>query len=229
MEHKDIIDKIRKLLSLSRSSNVHEAAAATAKVMELLAKYNLKMESVTPEDNKPSAVKVHRKTRQKLENWAFALADSVSSVFDCYYYHKSRTGETVFVGIGANPEVCGWMYGYLYRMLLRLASAYLRADCRHLRSNASKKTARNSFLMGAVNTIYSRLKRHKKETPVTSDALVPFSKDIIAAAMPEITSRPTPTGKIRMDSWGAGVTAGAAVSLYTPIKNAASQQLALGT
>lgn len=89
------------------------------------------------------------------------------------------------VGVGADPEVCGWMYGYLYKTLLRLASEHMRGPARRLRSAKSKREARNSFLFGAVDVISSRMIAQKKVAPVTSDALVPVKDALIRAAMPD--------------------------------------------
>ena len=57
---KRIIDKIRKLLRLSRSSNEHEAAAAAAKAQELLSEYNLSLDSMITEESASEASSTHR-------------------------------------------------------------------------------------------------------------------------------------------------------------------------
>ena len=228
-KHKAIIKKIRKILQLSRSANEHEAAAATAKAMELLAKYNLEMASVTQDGDNSQATCIRRKTRQRLEDWAYALAGHTSNAFDCNYYHGRGDGETVFIGVGADPEVCGWMYSYLYKTLLRLASAHMKTECRRLRSIASKKQARASFLWGAVAMIAAKLRQQKKELPVTSDALVPVKKTLIAAAMPaNLSTSSVAVGKIREKDWRAGHLAASSVPLSTPIKGSPSQRIALG-
>lgn len=228
MEHKAIIEKVRKLLQLSCSPNEHEAAAATAKAMELLAKYNLEMAAVTQEGDTPQASRIRRKTRQRLEDWAYALASSTARAFDCDYYHSMGNGETVFVGTGVDPEVCGWMYGYLYKTLLRLASTHMRTACSRLRSNASKKQARDSFLWGAVVVISTKLSQQKSETPITSDALVPAKRAIIAEAMPgNLSTKRVEVGKIREQDWTAGNLAASSVPLSMPINDNTPQRPAL--
>lgn len=228
MQHKEIIDKIRKLLRLAQSANVHEAAAAAAKAQELLAKYNLAQENVSLEDEGLEAQRIFKKTRQRLENWAHILARGSADAFDCRYYHNEGAGETVFVGVGVDPEICGWMYGYLYKALLRLASAHLRSSsCNRLRSNKSKKAARDSFLRGAVSVIISRLVEQKHETPVTCDALVVSKKRAIEAALPEMSSRPMKLGKVRNQDWYGGAQAANSVPLSTPLKNSQPACLAL--
>lgn len=139
-----------------------------------------------------------------------------------------RIKEEPDIGVGADPEVCGWMYSYLYKTLLRLASAHMKTECRRLRSIASKKQARASFLWGAVAMIAAKLRQQKKELPVTSDALVPVKKTLIAAAMPaDLSTRSVAVGKIREKDWMAGHLAASSVPLSTPIKGSPSQRIAL--
>ncbi|MEG2173452.1 MAG: DUF2786 domain-containing protein, partial [Desulfovibrionaceae bacterium] len=189
MQHKDILNKIRKLLRLSQSSNVYEAAAAAAKAQELLSKYNLERESIRFDDEASEAQSIYKKTRQRLEGWAHYLANGSADAFDCRYYHERCSGSTVFVGVGADPEVCGWMYGYLYKTLLRLASEYMRTKCKRLRSNISKKRARESFLLGAVSIIIDRLMQQKHATPASSTSLVLSKNTLIEAALPKLIER----------------------------------------
>jgi len=185
VERTDIIKRIQKLLGLSASENEHEAAAAAAKAQALLAKYNLEMTDIPGlESRSGKAEEAKARTRQKLERWAYSLARVTADAFDCDYYH-SPNGHTVFIGVGVDQEVCAWTYTYLYRTLLRMGSTYLRTQCRRLRSNRSKKMARESYLRGVVHTIHQRLQEQKRQTPVTETGLVVVKKSAIEDAMPD--------------------------------------------
>lgn len=228
MQRTDILEKIKKLLRLSQSGNIHEAAAAAAKAQELLAKYNVARESIRLEDDPLEAQRIHKKTRQRLEDWAYSLARCCAEAFDCRFYHIPYAGDTVFVGVGADPEVCAWMYGYLYKTLLRLASTYIRIECKRLRSNASRKNARDSFLQGAVAVIKKRLVQQKNATPATSSDLMICKKALIDAAMPhDLVFDPAKKIKIREKDWYAGRHAASNVPLSTPIKQSSPARLAL--
>ena len=213
------IDRIRKLLRLSQSDNPHEAALAAQRVQQMLSEYNLTMESIGHDSETAGARRINRKTRKALEKWAYALASRTARVFDCKYYHDPNTGETSFVGVGADPEVCGWMYGYLYKTLLRLASEHMRGPARRLRSAKSKREARNSFLFGAVDVISSRMIAQKKVAPVTSDALVPVKDALIKAAMPDSLKigAPIKPDESRLQDRWAGMLSAEHISLSTPV------------
>lgn len=220
-EQKKIIERIRKLLQLLRSSNEHEAAAAAAKAQELLSEYNLSMDSIKPGQQSAElrASRAYKKTRQRLETWAFRLASGVASAFDCKYYHDPDVGETVFVGCEPDPTIASWTYGYLYKTLLAFASSYMRGPARRLRSTKSKTTARHSYLLGAVLVISQRLEAQKRVTPITPGALVPFKEAAISRAMPELVDKPSPKLKTRDRDFEAGMDAARAIWLSKPISN----------
>lgn len=219
MEQDRIIERIRKLLRLSQSANPHEAALAAQRVQQMLSEYNLTIDSIGCDADTASARQVNRKTRKALEKWAHVLAVRTARVFGCDYYHNAFTGETSFVGVGADPEVCGWMYGYLYKTLLRLASTHMRGPARRLRSSKSKREARNSFLFGAVDVISSRMIAQKKMAPVTSDALVPVKDALIRAAMPDSLKigDPIKPDESRLQDRWAGMLSAEHIPLSAPV------------
>jgi len=120
-----------------------------------------------------------------------------------------------------DPDVCGWTYGYLYKALLALASAYMRGPAKRLRATRSKAMARNSYLAGAVYIIGMRLEAQKKDTPITPGALVPIKEAVISRSMPELTPRQAPPQKIRDNDFVNGMDAGSAVPLSKPISASA--------
>ena len=65
MENNDekLIAKIEKLLRLSSSNNEHEAQSAMMKAQELMAKHNIKMADVNPEEQPQE--KVETRTSEK--------------------------------------------------------------------------------------------------------------------------------------------------------------------
>jgi hypothetical protein len=219
MNHTEIIEKIRKLLSLSTSDNEHEAAAAVAKAQALLSKYNLEMADIPNLESKSgkAAEKAKTRTRQRLERWAYNLARVTADAFDCDYYH-SGDGHTVFIGVGVDHDVCAWTYTYLYRTLLRMGSTYLRTKCRRLRSNRSKKMARESYLRGVVHTINQRLQEQKEQTPITETGLVVVKKSAVADAMPDdVQTKPFKPEKLRDGDLFRGMRDGRSIPLSTPL------------
>lgn len=227
MNHDRIIAKIRKLLSLSKSDNEHEAATAAAKAQELLSQYNLSMSDIpADEDGKVRAGTAKARTRQRLEKWAVSLACRTAKAFDCAYFHHLE-GNTCFVGVGADQEVCAWTYGYLYKTLLRMGSKHMLSPrCRRLRSSRSKRLARESYLLGVVLTVSDRLQAQRLRTPVTQTALVPVKEAAIQEAMPDgLRSRALNFKGTRDADLDAGMTDGLNIPLSSPLNGARQPEL----
>lgn len=218
MKHEDIVRRIRKLLGLTRSSNANEAAIAAERAQALLAEYNLTLAEISETDSARVQVIEHR-TRKRLENWAYALAGQTARAFDCSYFHNEHTGKTSFVGVDADAEVCAWMYGYLYKTLMRLATRYMHVRGQRLRTPSSIREARSSFLLGAVEVLASRMMQQRNTMPVTPCALVPVKEQLISSALPEnLTVTRLSHGKVRTNDVLRGMEAGRNISLATPIR-----------
>lgn len=218
MRRARIIERIRKLLCLTRSTNPFEASLAAERVQRMLSEYNLTLDEVSGGSEQEKARRISHKTRKNLEDWAHVLAGHAASVFDCRYFHDPHTGETSFIGVGVDPEVCGWMYCYLYRTLLRLASEHMRGPARRLRAVKSKRQARQSFLFGAVDVICQRMTMQKQVTPVTHGALVSLKKDVIDAEMPiGLIQKGIKVGTIHWNDLLCGMIAVEGIPLSTPV------------
>lgn len=95
-----IIEKIKKLLSLSESSNENEAKIAMLKAQELLMKHKLSMREVKEFKVYNSAIKEKASsitfTKAK---WKSKLAKLIADNFGCYHYFHSRySHQIVFFG-----------------------------------------------------------------------------------------------------------------------------------
>lgn len=223
--HQRLLDRVRKLLNLAASTNEHEASAAAAKAHALLAEYNLTIADVGEDTGTSTATKSRTKTRKKLESWAFDLALYVSEAFDCDYYHRGD-GQTTFVGVGADAEVCAWTFGYLYKTLLRMASTYMRDKWYY--TDKGQRQIRASYLLAATVVVGRRLREQKREAPVTSDALVPVKAEAVRAAMPDdLTERGFKEQPLDEDAVLAGVMAGHSISLATPVDGNGQAAMAL--
>ena len=149
MDKDIVVGRVRKLLNLSTSTNEHEAVAAAAKAQELLSKYNLKMSEIPNHDQSAMKAEESRvRVRKMADEWMYVLSDYTAKAFDCDYYHTSGVyGHMVFIGVGADSEVCAWTYEYIYTQLKRMVTKKYE---RLIKSNRLK---RESYLRAAVYSI----------------------------------------------------------------------------
>ena len=120
-----MIEKIKKLLRLAKSSNEHEAALAAARAQELLAKYNLD-ESLLTENELPKEASIsHTEIVKKPASWVYLLASSVAGAFDCSYFFQPYYGRMSFVGVDLDHEIATFTFSYLYRSICKLAAQFM--------------------------------------------------------------------------------------------------------
>lgn len=182
-KREQIIDKIKKLLRLAKSSNEHEAALAAARAQEMLSKYNLdETELVEREIPKEAGTASVHNVVKKPASWVFLLASSVSAAFDCQYYHSSL-GRVVFVGVDCDHEIASWTFAYLYRSINRLAAAFMGKSQQRRLTAKGKKKVRLSYCLGCTDVVKHKLNQQKERTPITTTALVPVKEALIKARM----------------------------------------------
>lgn len=161
MEDDKILDKVRKLLKLSESSNANESAAAAAKAQQLIDEHNLSaallaVETGEPEDSEPIEDSLRQGSpldkQTRLSTWRYVLAESIAKCNSCqiYNYH----GAISLVGRRSDADKVRYLYGYLTHETERLCN---RDGC------GCGITWRNNYRMGVVDTIYMKLRdQHSK-------------------------------------------------------------------
>lgn len=186
MEQNPIIEKIRKLLALANSSNEHEAALAASHAQRLLSEHNLAMADIESEQKPQSADKVEAQASKTLPKWVRHLSSGICSAFDCQAIHHPTTGKMTFIGVGADVQIAAYTFAYLDKTVRRLCSTYMTVHVSRDIPNRHRELKRQSYYLGAVSTINTRLREQKAVTPTTPGALVPVKEELIKKAMSEI-------------------------------------------
>ena len=147
-----VLDRIRKLQRLSRSSNEHEAALAAAKMQELLFAHNLSIEALRD----PSEY-VETMRQVGTRPWAQRLYSTLCHNNFCEPLHGGG-GFMYVVGRRENAAAVNEMFAYLVGEIGRIANASYRD---HKRTHARPEPARDwarAFRLGAVEAIGTRLR-----------------------------------------------------------------------
>lgn len=130
-QREKVLDKVRKLLALSKSPNEAEATAAAEKAQALLAEYNLTMSEV---DLKAETISTDASTATESRPWTRLFATSLAELYFCHYFYVFRKVPTkkrkcgyvrydvhAFTGAKHNVEVAKLMFSYLVQTIDRLA------------------------------------------------------------------------------------------------------------
>lgn len=139
-----ILDKIRKCMALSASSNEHEAAAALRQARALMEKHGITDADVLAAEAGEMAAKAGVASRPT--SWESRLAYYTASIFGCQVVFRpglawaDRAGQWVFIGTGARYEVAKYCFEVLLRQVKRARAEHIKTTLR--RCKAATKTRR---------------------------------------------------------------------------------------
>ena len=201
-----MLERIRRLLALSKSTNVHEAEAAAAKAQELLFKYNI------DEADVPGAQKA-KSTYQKVlielgegraVAWKRTLLFAVARTNFCTAFfshsidsrgHLHRLNRMSLVGEPHNIEVVSYLLDYLSSEIIRLSE-----DLWYKEGTGSKSSWKTSFCYGAVQGVSEVLQIQAdldRQKYVHSTALIVLKDKDLSEAIETLVGTDIPI--IRMD------------------------------
>lgn len=164
--HVDAIEKVRKLLRLSTSSNANEAALAAARAAELMLKHDIAEASVSSLDDDAPAEPVTtfdldgHEDRGRRIAWRGVLAHGIARAFGCRIYWSGPTIK--LIGRQSDLNTVLYFFRYLRRDIERLADEHWKAERWPGRSTV--RTWKNSFRMGAAVEIARRLEAQRDKT-----------------------------------------------------------------
>jgi hypothetical protein len=158
----DVLDRVRKLLALATSPNVHEAAAAAARAQRLIDEHRLE-ELLAAEQEAPAfddARDEPIETSKRLRPWKAALASVLADASGCVAYTLTRGREQsiVLVGRAEDRRAVTAMYQALTAQVEWLSATHGAGE--------SKKW-HASFRLGAVHSI--RVAMNERPEPTASD------------------------------------------------------------
>lgn len=162
-----IVNRIRKLFALSKSTNEAEATAALEKAHAMLRDYNLEMIDVAEKSEITQDV-IEKGKRQK--KWKHILMIGISKACYCCFIYSTAPGGYRYriYGRAVNIETVKWMYEYLTDTIERLANNAITEYHRISRAQYSE---------GMVIRIIERLEAMMIEENNSCTALVPVATE----------------------------------------------------
>lgn len=155
-ERDKIIDKIKKCLALSASSNEHEAEAAlrqARKLMEMHGVSELDVQAAEAEERRTKAG-----ADRHPANWETALASKIGDAFGCRVIFASswKGGEWCYIGCGASPEVAQYAFDVLLRQARRARAEHIKTRLNRCKT-ATKTRRADLFNEGWVRSVVSTI------------------------------------------------------------------------
>lgn len=214
------LTKIKKLLSLAQSSNVHEAQAATLKANELLLKHNLQNIRHVDQDDEVSCVKTVL-SGKKSDAKMTALYDVLQ-----YFYvrpvlsrKKNKTSLEV-VGTRHNVELADYIAKFLHQ---EFEHYWLQAKADDV--NLKGLSKKNSYIAGLAQGFISKLERDKQSSD-NNYALVHQQLDRLThMAFPHLRRVPVSENKQCSQAKSLGHEHGMSLSIRPGLKHSGQVQL----
>ena len=171
MKTEKILDKIKKCLALSKSSNSNEAATAMRQAQALMRKYGVNQDQVDLSDvNSAYAAAGTVQNPARYHQMLICLicdAFGVEAIYNIETVFGTKT-TIEFIGIDAQPIIASYTYEVLYRQLKKDRADYMKTLNRFKRANKTRKA--DLFAEGWVQSVWSK---------VTSFAQPQKHKDLI--------------------------------------------------
>lgn len=213
-----IVDKIRKLLALSESSNEHEAMLAMENANKLLMKYNLEMSDISEIDLN-EIVENDILSGKKIMSYKTSLLTAVMRLNNCeIILHNRIRGEKTVKALGKNHniQVSISMYEWLTVTMDKLSKKE-----RGLNLNSFKVGFAHA-ISNKVNEIIKERNKQQNDFDKACTALVIQEKALVIQFMkkqyPNLRTVPTTSSIRDQASYMAGRTAGQAISLNGQIR-----------
>jgi len=157
-----VLNRIKKLLALSKSTNSNESATALEMAQRLIKEYEISYDLVS--DIEISENKIETHSGKKPPYFEMILVGNIADAFGCeaaYGYRRLREacspvyGHT-FVGVSHRAEVASYMADVLLRKLKKARTDYVKSLSRvRLRKNKTKRA--DDFCIGWVMSVSSKL------------------------------------------------------------------------
>lgn len=157
-----LVEKIKKLLALSESSNENEAKTAMLKAQELLARHKLSLKEVKEYRITNTLIK------EKVSNisfrqgkWKAKLGNIVAENFGCYQYFKRGTSRTIaFFGREEDIVVCNIVLEYAVDCII---SSVKRLRYQYFKDGYSTKGLENDYALGFISGLEKMFEEQKKK------------------------------------------------------------------
>ena len=215
----DPLDKVRKLLALSKSSNVHEAALAAAQAQALIERYRLEelLQAQEPAESELIEEEILESARRQ-RRWKTVLAVGLAEANACLSFTREsvRERQIVLAGRAADRASVRSLWDWLVPQLEWLSATH---------GQGHDKRWHDDFRVGAASTVCARL------NAVNTDQKAQFEANALVRLEPALVARQTAladyahsrlelrSGRrvmVDVDAWKAGRKAATTVALGGP-------------
>lgn len=158
MEKEKIIDKIKKLLELSKNNpNKEEAILALTKARELMFKHNVDIENIKKDDTNYFEKIVQLK---KWKNWIIFFVMYLNDAFGTFSLYNQYTKRVYFYGEKEKVLGVSEIFEFLFEVADYLA---MKEYKNYLKEYGTGKGIYLSYILGFINGVNNALEKQNRE------------------------------------------------------------------
>ncbi|MDG4949144.1 MULTISPECIES: DUF2786 domain-containing protein [Actinobacillus] len=153
MDNQKLLEKIKKLLALSKSPNIHEATRALEMAQKLMKKHKISRDDVEISEN-TTEVSFAKRTPVYVHN----LVAIIKRAFGCEAYLLcTDKAKAIFFGQEERPEIAAYCFDVLYRKLAIARKAFTATQSKRLKRSTLIARA-DAFCEGWTEGVYRNVK-----------------------------------------------------------------------
>lgn len=214
-----ILDKIKKCLRLSKSSNEHEAAAALRQARKLMDQLQLTEADVLASEAAEARAKSGASSRPV--SWEASLADVVASTIGCETIFASSyhgKGHWMFIGCGGAEKAAEYAFVALMRHVKRCRSQYIEAELRRCRPETKRRRA-DVYCSGWISAVRAKVEPLAL-TEIQRGAIAAYKQGrYVTESIKPLQRHGKSIGGRNLDDWINGRRAGQDVDLRSPLNS----------
>ena len=228
MKTERAIDKIKKLLALSKSTNPHEAATALRQAQNLMAKHNISNDEI----NMSSISETHFYSKvsvSRIKVWEWTLVSGIAKAFGCdaFFGKGNSHGETTeeiyakytYVGVRSQVEIAGYTINVVLRKIVKAKNEFSKSLPQKM-SRADKTAQINGFLHGWSKEIMKTVHAFAE-----SDEVTLAIESYMGKHYPNMTSGKCQNQRIGQNGVLSGMEAARGESINRPVNGQGQARL----
>jgi len=216
-----VLDRVRKLLALAESPNVHEAAAAAARAQALVTQHRLEAilaaeDAAAARDAEDPITQEVLESSKRLRRWKTVLASGLAGTNGCVAFTRpgrGRVEDLVLAGRASDRAAFHTLWAWLVQTLTWLSASH---------GGGKGKRWHDDFRVGAALEVVDRLEAAARApSEALPEAALARVEPTLAAraarieryAAEELGLRPARGLRVDLDAFEAGRHAGATLEL----------------
>ncbi|MCK9193423.1 MAG: DUF2786 domain-containing protein [Nevskia sp.] len=152
-ERDRLLDKIKKCLRLSKSSNEHEAAAALRQARKLMESMQVTDDEIRAYEAAEASANSRASVRPV--SWESSLANTIAETIGCeliFVQNLGHTGKWLFIGLNGKEQIAMYAMTVLLRQIVSARAEYIRSKLKRCKPSTRTRRA-DQFCSGWVSTV----------------------------------------------------------------------------